>query len=703
MNWLPPEGHVLTLKRKEAMHRQRTTLFALALFLVVVAGAPMRADSIPALAPRSGIDLTGMDPSVKPSEDFYQFANGKWLAAATIPADRPSIAMFTLLQDHNRKVLHQILEEAAKDTQASPDSLTTKVGAFYRSGMDEARIEAAGAKPLQKELSRIAAVQDPAELAQALARLRVHGVTAAFHFSPHPDLKNSQRMIGLLSQGGLGLPDRDYYLKSDAKTEAVRAAYVAHVEKMLTLLGEAPAQAAAQARAVLDFETRLAKASKTRVDLRDPKANYHLMSVEQLEAQTPGIAWKAYFQALGLGDLKEVDVGQPAFLQEVSRMVTAVPLEDWRAYLRWHLLNSYADKLSSAFVTEDFHFHGTVLTGVPQLRPRWQRVLETTDHLLGEALGQLYVARAFPPEARAKAETLVMNVKAALRNRLATLDWMSPETRQEALRKLDAIVVKVGYPSKWRDYSGLAVDRDVYVRNVMQAEAFRVRQELDKIGKPVDRTEWHMTPPTVNAYYNSSQNEIVFPAGILQPPFFDPKADDAINYGGIGMVIGHELTHGFDDQGRQFDAEGNLRNWWTPRDEKTYKERAALIADQYDGYVVIDQQHINGKLTLGENIADLGGLKLAYLALQKALEGKPVPAKIDGFTAEQRYFLAFAQLWRAKRRPEEERVRLTTDPHSTPRFRVLGPLYNMPEFFQAFGISPEQAGSRLNPKPVQIW
>jgi putative endopeptidase len=683
------------------MHRHRLVLGTLVLLGAAVV-ALGHADSTPTPAPKSGVDLAGMDASARPAEDFYQYANGKWLAATSIPADRPSIAMFTLLQDHNREVLHEILDEAAKDTHAAGSSIPSKVGAFYRSGMDEQRIEEAGAKPLQKEFDRIAAIKDTAGLVQELAHLHGHGVTSAFHLAGHPDLQNSKRMIASIGQGGLGLPDRDYYLKTDPKTEGIRKSYREHIEKMLTLLGDKPEQAAAQAGTILDFETRLAKASRTRVELRDPKANYHLMKLAQLQTLAPGIAWKAYFDGLRLGNVEEANVGQPPFVKEVGDMVASVPLADWQAYLRWHVLNAYADKLSSAFEKEDFHFNSTVLTGVPQMRPRWQRVLETTDRLLGEALGQLYVAKAFPPEAKAQAELLVRNVKAALRDRLESIDWMSPTTRQEALRKLDAIAVKIGYPSKWRDYTGLAVDRDVYVQNVMQAEAFVLHQELAKIGKPVDRTEWHMSPPTVNAYYNPSQNEIVFPAGILQPPFFDPRADDAVNYGGIGMVIGHELTHGFDDQGRQFDAEGNLRDWWTPQDAETYKQRAAQIAEQYDHYSPLEQLHINGKLTLGENIADLGGLKIAYLALHKALEGKPAP-KIDGFTPEQRYFLAFAQLWRHKMRSEAMRVMVATNPHSPARFRVMGPLYNMPEFFQAFGITADQAGSRMNPKPVLIW
>jgi predicted metalloendopeptidase len=681
------------------MHQR---LLSLTFILLAGAVAFVRADE-PKAPDHSGIDRTGMDLAVKPVEDFYRFANGKWLEKATIPGDKPGIAMFTLLQDRNRKVLHGILEAAAKDTDAPKDGIKAKVGTFYRSGMDTARIEAVGATPLQKGFDHIAALEDRAELARLLAGLHSHGVDAAFRFGPFPDLKNSRMMVGAFFQGGLGMPDRDYYLKDDARTKGIREAYVAHVEKMLTLLGDKPEQAAAEAKTILNFETRLAKASKTRVELRDPKANYHMMTVKKLEATAPGVDWTRYFVGMGLKDLKRLDVGQPEFAQELGRMATTVPVADWQAYLRWHLLNEYAAHLSSPFEKEDFHFTQTVLAGVPQMRPRWQRVLETTDHVLGEALGQLYVAKAFPPEAKAKAEVLVRNVRAALHDRIEALDWMSLATKEQALHKLDAVMVKIGYPSKWRDYSKLTLGDDVYVENVIKAQAYLEHQELAKIGKPVDRTEWRMTPPTVNAYYNPTQNEIVFPAGILQPPFFDAKADDAVNYGAIGMVIGHELTHGFDDQGRQFDAEGNLRDWWTPKDAETYKQRAAEIAKQYDGYDALDGLHINGKLTLGENIADLGGLKIGYLALQKALKERPAPEKLDGFTPDQRYFLSFAQLWRAKFRPEAQRVRLKIDPHSPPRFRVEGPLYNTPEFFQAFGVSPGEAGGKLNPKPVQIW
>ncbi|HVS39230.1 MAG TPA: M13 family metallopeptidase, partial [Gemmataceae bacterium] len=663
------------------MLRRRTapiSLFALPLLLLA-------ASLVPAAPPSQGIDLEGMDTSVKPHEDFYRYANGKWLDATPIPRDRPTIAIFNILDDRNRDVLHEILEEAAKvpltplppgeKGRGEGDGVKAKVGAFYASGMDEKRIEEAGAKPLQEELDRIAAIKDAAGVVQAIVRQQALGIRVAFSFNAVPDAKDSKRMIAGLGQGGLTLPDRDYYLKADDKMETIRKAYRAHVEKMFILLGDAlgddPKKAAAEAEAVIGLETQLAKASKTKVEMRDPEANYHLMNLEELEADAPGVDWRAYFDGLGLSAVKEADVGQPEFCKEVGRLLSAVPLDAWKAYLRWHYLNHYADRLSTPFIAEEFQFNGTVLNGVPENRPRWKRVLEATDRQLGDALGQLYVAKAFPPEAKARAEELVKNVKAALRDDLSTLDWMSPETRQEAVKKLDAIAVKIGYPSKWRDYSGLTVDRDVYVRNVMRAEAFNRKFTLDKIGKPTDPTEWSMTPSTVNAYYNPLHNEIVFPAGILQPPFFNAQADDAVNYGAIGAVIGHELTHGFDDQGRKYDANGNLRDWWKGEDAKAFQERAARIAAQYDGYVAVDDLHVNGKLTLGENIADLGGVKIAYMAFHKSLEGKPAPAKIDGFTADQRFFLSYGQIWRSKSRPEAETVQVLTNPHSPPRFRVL--------------------------------
>jgi predicted metalloendopeptidase len=650
-----------------------------------------------------GIDVAGMDTSRKPWDDFYQYANGKWIAETDIPADRPAVFISTLLARRNREQLRTILEDAAADKDAPRDGIKGKVGAFYRSGMDEKKIDEKGAAPLRAEFARIAAVKKADDLLPALARLHTYGAVAAFNFGSTPDLKNSRRNIAALAQGGLSLPDRDYYLKDDERLKKIRTEYVAHVTKMFELLGDNPDDAARSARTVLDFETRLATASRPRAELRDPYRNYHLLSVAEMEKETPGVSWKRYFEALGLTDLKELTVGQPDFLKGVGRALAEVSVDDWKVYLRWKLLNAYADTLSSPFVTEDFHFKGTVLTGTPRNLPRWERIVQSTDRHLGEALGQLYVAKAFPPEAKAKAEALVANLKGTLRERLAKLDWMQPQTREQALRKLDAMAVKIGHPSKWRDYSGLAVDGEVFAENVLKANAFEARYDLDKIGKPVDRGEWEMTPPTVNAYYQPNRNEIVFPAGILQPPFFDAAADDAVNYGGIGMVIGHELTHGFDDQGRKFDAEGNLRDWWTPEDGKTYQERAARIAEQYSRYVPIDDLKINGEMTLGENIADLGGLKISYLAFKKAQKGKPAQTKIDGFTPDQRFFLAYGMLWRAAVRPEFLRRQVRTDFHSPARYRVLGPLYNMPEFFEAFQAPPDAVRGQLNSKPVVIW
>jgi putative endopeptidase len=663
-----------------------------------------------------GIDRAGMDLTRKPWEDFYQYANGKWIAGTDIPADRPAVYVFTLLAKHNREELRQILEAAATPlTLPSPpkggegrvrgdskDDIRRKVGAFYRAAMDEKKIEEQGAKPLQAEFDRIAAIKDAKNIPPVLARLHTLRAFAAFDFASTPDLKDSHRAIAEFSQGGLSLPDRDYYLQDDDRLKKIRAEYETHVTKMLELLGDKHEDAARQAKTVLAFETRLAKKSRPRTELRDPHRNYHLMSVADMAKETPAIAWQSYFQALGLKDLKELTVAQPEYLQEIGRVIAETPVDDWKTYLRWNLLNAYADSLGSPFVAEDFHFKGTVLTGTPRNLPRWERMVQSTDHLLGEALGRLYVEKAFPPEAKNKAEALVANVKNMLRERLAVLDWMQPKTREEALRKLDAMAVKIGHPVKWRDYSGLAVDSDVHVRNVLEANAFATRFDLGKIGKPVDRTQWDMTPPTVNAYYNPSRNEIVFPAGVLQPPFFDPKADDALNYGGIGMVIGHELTHGFDDQGRKFDADGNLRDWWTPADAKTYKERASEIAAQYSRYVPIDDLKINGEMTLGENIADLGGLKISYLAFLKTRQDKPAE-KIDGFTPQQRFFLSYAMLWRAAVRPEFLRRQVRTDYHSPARYRVLGPLYNTPEFFEAFHTPPDAARGKLNPKPVVIW
>ena len=625
-----------------------------------------------------------MDPSVTPCQDFWRFANGRWLSQNPIPADEAAWSVNNEIDERNFAVLHQILDQAAANTDANPNSAESKVGRFYRMGMDTAKIETGGAKPLAPEFQRIERVNSPDSLEDEIAHLHREGIDVGFAFFAGQDDKDSARVIAQIYQAGLGLPDRDYYFDTDAKSKAIRTAYVAHVGKMLRLLGDSPAQSTAEANTVMALETRMARASMTQVEQRDPNAVYHKMTLAQVDAMTPGVTWDRYFTGIGLTHPGDLNVGQPAFVAQVGMMLHTVPITDWRTYLRWHLVNSSAQYLSAPFADESFAFNSTTLQGVTEQHPRWKRVLATTDGEIGEALGQLYVARAFTPDAKARALVMVNNIKAALRGDLTTLPWMSAPTRVQALHKLDTLVVKIGYPDKWRDYSALTLNADSYVGDVMQADEFEFQRRLDKIGKPVDRTEWGMTPPTNNAYYDAQKNEIVFPAGILQPPFFDAQADDASNYGEIGATIGHEMTHGFDDSGRQYDAQGNLKNWWTDADAKNFAIRANAIVAQYNQFVPIDDKHINGRLTLGENIADIGGLKIAYLALEKSLAGKPRPPLIDGGTPEQRFFIAYAQSWRANIRPEMIRERLTTDQHSTDKYRVLGPVADIPEFYQAF-------------------
>ncbi|MBI1807931.1 MAG: M13 family metallopeptidase, partial [Ignavibacteria bacterium] len=623
------------------------------------------------------IDPRNFDTSVKPAEDFYQYANGGWMARNPIPGDQSRWGSFNEVQERNFKVLHEILEDAAKQTDAPKGSNMQKVGDFYASGMDSSRIEADGAKPLQEEFDRINAMNNTGDLQDEIAHLHTINARVPFVLFATQDAKKSTEVVAHLYQGGLGLPDRDYYTKEDDNSKKLRDQYLTHVAKMFELLGDDVATASAHAKTIMEVETRMAKASMTRVVRRDPDSTYHKMTVDELNKLAPDLGWNRYFTTIGLPHPGNIIVGMPLFMKEINGMMTSVPLRDWKTYLRWHVINGMAEFLSSSFVNEDFNFKGTILTGAKELKPRWKRCLETVDGEIGETLGELYVQKAFGGQAKTRAKELVENLRSSLRDRISKLEWMSDATKQQALRKLGAFTVKIGYPDKWRDYSTLDIDRGSYGRNVMRAEVFDFKRTMDKIGKPVDRTEWGMTPPTVNAYYNPSMNEIVFPAGILQPPFFDANADDAVNYGGIGAVIGHEMTHGFDDQGRKFDADGNLKEWWTKEDEEKYLARASIVEKQFNGYAALDTQHVNGKLTLGENIADLGGLTIAFAALRKTFEGNPKPPSIDGFTQQQRFFLAFAQIWRQNIRPEALRLRLNTDPHSPGRFRCMGPLSNM--------------------------
>lgn len=541
------------------------------------------------------------------------------------------------------------------------------------------------------------------ELPALLGELRINGLGGAFNFIVAQDAKESTRYIGILSQGGLGLPDRDYYLKEDQRSKEIRDKYVAHVARMLELAGEKAEAARADAAIVMNVETHLAKASFTRVENRDPQKTYNKMTLAELEKLGPAFSWKSFFDELGVKQVPDLNVRQPQFFKAFVEMSATVQPEQWRAYLRWNIINAMADSLTKPFEDESFAFRGKALNGIPQQEERWKRAQAATGRALGEALGQLYVRQAFSAEAKARMIEMVENLRAALKDRIEGLDWMSPETKAQALRKLTAFGVKIGYPDKWRDYSKLEITPTSYAENLIRARRFESARNLAKLGKPIDRTEWGMTPPTVNAYYNSTLNEIVFPAGILQPPFFDPKADDAVNYGGIGAVIGHEMSHGFDDSGSQFDADGNLKNWWTEADRTAYKSRTDLIVKQFNSHEPLPGEHVNGRLTLGENIGDLGGLKIAYAALQKALAKNGRPGPIDGFTPEQRFFLNWAQVWRTSIRDQALRVQINTNPHSPGMYRVNGPLSDLPEFHQAFGCNANDAMVRPKEDRPSIW
>ena len=672
--------------------RRNIILLALVLGSVLLSGQSQKA-----------IDPTNMDTSVKPCDDFYQYANGAWLKTNPVPADMSRWGSFEQLADRNREILKSILEETSAKVDWPKGSIEQKVGDFYASGMDESAIEKAGLAPLKLWLAKADKLASVKDLPKLLAEMRMNGLGGAFRFGVEQDPKESTRYIGTLSQGGLGLPDRDYYLKEDQKSKEIRTKYEAHIRRMFELAGEKPATVSSAAATIMDLETRLAQSSFTRVENRDPQKTYNKMTLAEIEKLVPSFEWKAYFDQTGARRITDLNVEQPKFFGGFAELCSTVPVERWRVYLKWNVISDMAHMLNKAFQDEWFDFNEKILNGVPQQEERWKRVQSATDRALGEALGQLYVRRTFSPEAKARMIELVENLRSALKDSIEKLEWMSPETKAQALRKLAAFRVKVGYPDKWRDYAKLEINRASYADNLLRANSFEFKRNLDKLGKPIDRTEWGMTTPTVNAYYSSTMNEIVFPAGILQPPFFDAKADDAVNYGGIGAVIGHEMGHGFDDSGSQFDADGNLKNWWTDADRAAYKARTDLLITQFDTYEPLPGEHINGQLTLGENIGDLGGLRIAYSALQKALVQKGRPAAIDGFNPEQRFFLNWAQVWRNNIRDEALRVRLNTDPHSPGKYRTIGPLADMLEFYQAFACRDGDAMVRPAELRASIW
>ena len=649
------------------------------------------------------LDTSAMDRTVDPCVDFYAYSCGSWVKNNPIPPDQASWGTYGKLEDENRTQLRTILEDAARP-DASRNAVTQKIGDYYASCMDEAAIEKLGAKPLQPELDRIARLKSKKDFAAFIASGQyppsLFGGGMFFAFRSDQDYKDSAQVIGELDQGGLGLPDRDYYLKDDVKSVELRKAYEAHVAKMFELIGDGPAKSAAEAATVVRIETALAKGQMTRVERRDPQKLYHKTSREDLKKLAPAIQWSAYFEKTGTGSLPSVNVVTPDYFRTLNEEIGKESLDDWKTYLRWHAVHDAAEDLSSAFVNETFAFYGKTLRGREALPPRWKRCTNDVDGDLGEALGQAYVARYFSPEAKQAAVKMVKEIEAAMQSEIQALPWMGAETRQQALTKLHAIANKVGYPDRWRDYSALDIARGDHIGNSARASWFEFRRWLAKIGKPVDRLEWDMTPPTVNADYDPQRNDINFPAGVLQPPLFSALSDAAPNYGDTGATMGHELTHAFDDEGSQFDAQGNLRNWWTDADRKQFDQRAQCVVDQYSGYTIIDDIKINGKLTNGEDIADLGGTLLAYLAWKQDTAGQKLDP-IDGLTAEQRFFVAYGQSWCTNERDENKRLRATVDPHSPEQYRANGVVSNMPEFREAFHCKTGQPMVREN--ACRIW
>jgi predicted metalloendopeptidase len=648
-----------------------------------------------------GFDLTAIDTTVDPCVDFYQYSCGNWMKTNAIPADKSRWGRFDQLQEHNFYVLRDILESA----QAKPASPTEKkVGDFYASCMDETKIETTGTSPLQPHMQRIAAITNREQLIDQVAYMHRNGLPALFAFYSQPDMHDADKTVANIDQGGLSLPDRDYYIKSDPKSTETREKFQQHVQKMFELAGDSPEVAAQEAKTVLSVETGLAQASMDRTERRDPKNRDHLMKTGEAESLAPNFELAQYFAQNGSPKFTILNVGNPEFFKQVNAQLSSVSIADWKTYLRWRTINDYAPALTKAFVDEDFQFNGKFLSGQQEIEPRWERCVRSTNTSLGMALGQMYVDRTFGPEGKERTMKMVKAIESAMHQDIQQLDWMSDTTKQQAYKKLNAIVNNIGYPDKWRDYSSVLVQRSDYAGNVRRASAFEVHRILQKIDKPTDRKDWNMTPPTVNAYYRPPMNDINFPAGILQPPFYSKAMDDAVNYGGIGVVIGHELTHGFDDQGRKYDAEGNFKDWWTAEDGKEFEKRATCTADEYSSFVAVKDDKgdvkLNGRLTLGENTADNGGLKIAYMALTDIIGNTPVKP-IDGYTPQQRFFLAYGQIWCQNVTDQEARKRALTDPHSPGQWRVNGAVQNSAAFQQAFGCKASQPMVREN--ACRVW
>jgi putative endopeptidase len=646
-----------------------------------------------------GLDAHYFDVSVSPCHDFFQYANGGWLRSHPIPADYSIWGVDEEIEQRNLGILKRILESAAAQPGASA-TVTRQIGDFYAAAMDEAAIERAGAAPLRQELAEVAALKSAEDVAALIRAWHTHGIDAVFELQAQEDLKDSDTNIAYAGQGGLGLPDRDYYTRQDAKSVLLRTRYRSHIARMLTLAGDT--NSAEEAGWILDLETTLAQASLDPVALRDPTNSYHVLATQEADAATPHLPWSPLFAAIGRADVQRFSLAQPGFFAAVDKALAGLPTAHWQAYLRWHLIDDAAPYLSHRFVDADFDFHSRTLRGIKVDKPRWKRVIASTDAALGEALGQAYVAEVMPPEAKRRAIELVANLKVAMRARIGKLAWMSDATKHAALAKLDALGAKIGYPEHWRDYSKLDISRASYYADIRAAVAFEAQRGFAKFNRPVDRSEWDMTPQTVNAYNNPMRNEIVFPAAQLLPPYFDAAADDAANYGAIGAVIGHEMLHAFDDQGSKFDAHGNLADWWSSEDRAAFEARSAALARQFADYVPVDSLHVNGQLTLGENIADLGGLLVAYDAFKSTAQGR-AETLIDGLRPDQRFFLAYAQSWRELQRPEQLRRQVQSNEHAPAKYRVNGPVSNTPAFAEAFGCKASDAMVRSGDAEVKIW
>ncbi len=674
--------------------------------LCLVFAAPVVAQSQaePALSYSPSLNLSSIDKSIDPCENFYQYACGRWQKDNPIPADQTSWDVYAKLYEDNLNFLRGILEQASSQANAR-DAATQEIGDFYSACMDETQTERLGVSALKPQLDAISGLHSARDLAPLLAQLQL-GVggyrSLLFDAGSDQDLDNSQQIIAVLDQGGLGLPDRDYYTKEDAKSKEIRERYLQHVQKIFELLGDNAETAKEKALTLMRIETALAKASLTRVEQRDPYNLKHKMDLAALRKLVPNFDWQTYYKRLGYPAFDVLNVESPVFFQEVNLELGSEPIENWKTYLRFHVADTASPYLSSPFVQENFDFYRKYLRGAKELQPRWKRCVQYTDRNLGEALGQAYVRKVFSPQLKQSTLEMVQRIEAAMEQRIRALDWMSPETKRQALVKLHAIRNKIGYPDKWRDYSSVSITHADFLGDVQRLTAFEHRREIAKIGKPVDLNEWGMTPATVNAYYNPQMNDINFPAAVLQPPLYDPKMDDAPNYGDTGGTIGHELTHGFDDEGSQFDAIGNLKNWWTKEDREKFNERTKCVSDQYSKYVVVDDVHINGRLTMGEDVADLGGEILAYIAWQGATKDKNLQP-VDGLTPGQRFFIGFAQWDCANERPEDLRMRAQVDPHSPAKYRINGVVVNMPEFAKAFACKAGQPMVNPPEKVCRVW